>query len=82
MKKIVNGLLYDTEKAEVVSKYKAAEGLMTLYRTKKGHYFLHTNYTTFEEIRVMTVDKTFEWLANYDLDKAKELFPEKILGEA
>ena len=82
MKKIVNGLLYDTEKADVVSKHKFSWGWETLYRTKKGHYFLHTNYTTVEDIRVMTVDETFKWLANYDPDKAKELFPEKILGEA
>jgi len=55
MKRIVNGLLYDTEKAEIISKYKTSHnstydwwlGIQhqttryeILYRTKKGRYFL------------------------------------------
>jgi len=82
MKRIVKGLLYDTEKAEVVSRQKLPEGWATLYRTKKGHYFLHTEYTTLKTIEPMTANEAFEWLAEHDPDKAIELFPEKHIEEA
>ena len=83
MKKIVNGLLYDTEKAQVVSRYTGASGGgMTLYRTSKSRYFLHTKWSTIETIDAMTDEEAFEWLAEYDPDKAKELFLEKHIEEA
>jgi len=99
MKRIVEGLLYDTEKAEAISTYEPFSDRTkfqwwreTLYRTKNGRYFLHgeggamSKYADVypggasggEVIRVMTEDEAFEWLAEYDPDKALELFPERI----
>jgi hypothetical protein len=48
MKKVINGLLYDTEKAEAVANYSNNRGYgdfkaleETLYRTKNGRWFIH-----------------------------------------
>lgn len=48
MKKVINGLLYDTETAEKVAFYSNNRGLgdfksleETLYRTKNGRWFIH-----------------------------------------
>jgi len=58
MKRIVNGLLYDTEKAEKISEFKRSSDRIydwwlgaecrvhqreVLYRTKKGRYFIHSS---------------------------------------
>ena len=84
MKKIVNGLLYDTEKAEAVSKCETLSDIETLYRTKKGRYFLHRQCpdTNVETIRTITDEEAFEWLGEHDPDKAIELFPWKKVEDA
>ena len=40
MKRIVSGLLYDTEKAEMISEREYSVFSEILYRTKKGRFFL------------------------------------------
>jgi len=95
MKRIVSGLLYDTAKAEVVSKFEPLCDSTsykwwseTLYRTKKGNYFLYgrgmplSKYPAKEVIKPLTSNEAFEWLAEHDPDKAIELFPEKHIEEA
>ena len=85
MKRIVNGLLYDTAKAEVVSKREYGVFSETLYRTKKGRFFLFRYYPESElrtGIRVMTRAEAFQWLAEHDPDKALETFPEEKIEEA
>jgi len=84
MKKIVNRLLYDTEKAEAVSKYETLSCSETLYRTEKGRYFLHRQCpdTNVETIQTMTDEEAFKWLGEHDPDKAIELFPWKRVEDA
>jgi len=85
MKKIINGLLYDTEKAEVISKREYLVFSETLYRTKKGRFFLFKHYPDSElrtGIEVITKNEAFLWLADYDPDKALEIFPDENIEEA
>ena len=83
MKKIVNGLLYDTEKAQLVSRYIGPSGNhMTLYRTRIGRYFLYRKWRRIETIDTMTDEEAFEWLAEHDPDKAIEEFPNRHIVEA
>ncbi len=78
MKRIVDGLLYDTEKAELVSQSKTTPFGGQLYRTKKGQYFVYEKICDIEEIKPLNADETFEWLSKHDPDKAIELFAERI----
>ena len=85
MKRIVNNLLYDTEKAQIISKREYHVFSETLYRTKKGRYFLYKHYPNSElrsGIRPITNVEAFQWLSEYDPDKAIELFPDEQIDEA
>ena len=88
MKKVINGKLYNTETADTVHSwdngcyggdFQRCEE--TLYRTKKGNYFLYGdggpmsryarncgNNTTSggEDIQPMTVQEAIEWLEDHD----------------
>ena len=78
-------LLYDTEKANIISKREYLVFSETLYRTKKGNYFLDIQYSDSKlrsGIRPLTDTEAFEWLAKYDPDKAVELFPDERIEEA
>jgi len=101
MKKIINGLLYDTSKAEVISKFEKSSDRIydywlgteyqvhhreTLYRTKKGRFFVLSSSEALgehnETIVPLTEDKAFQWLIEHDPEKAEEVFPEKHIEEA
>jgi len=100
MKKLINGKLYDTETAEEI--YTSDNGIYgndfrryseTLYRTKKGVFFLygeggplskyavnHGNSTSGgSDITVLSNIEAFEWLQeNQAIEKIQELFPDEI----
>ena len=82
MKKIINGRLYDTEKADVVTASGPKEFREILYRTKKNRYFLYENFAGIESLKPMTDDEAYSYLCEHDPDKALELFPWKKVDEA
>ena len=87
MKKIINGRLYDTEKADVVTASvvtvdRSKEFREILYRTKKNRYFLYENFAGIESLKPMTDDEAYSYLCEHDADKALELFPWKKVDEA
>ncbi len=71
MKKIVDGLVYDTDKSELI--YTDLIKNRELYKTKKGRYFML--YAT-GEIAPKTEESVMEYLAEHDVDKYIELFGE------
>lgn len=100
MKRIVEGKVYDTATAESVANdsfsYQSDFHYWseTLYRTKKGAYFLHgeggpcSRYAVSlgnnstggsEAITPMTSEEAFLWLSKVDQDKAIELFPGEVV---
>ncbi len=85
MKRIVSGLLYDTEKAEMISEREYSVFSETLYRTKKGRFFLFRYYPDSKlktGIQVITKTEAFQWLADYDPDRALKIFPDENIEEA
>ena len=101
MKKIINGLLYDTNKAEVISVFERSSGRIydwwigveyqvyqreTLYRTKKGRFFVLSRTEALgehnETIVPLTENEAFQWLIEHDPEKAAEVFPGKHIEEA
>lgn len=100
MKQIIDGKRYDTATAEEIahhwnghptSDFKTCTE--TLYRTKKGAFFLHGEggpmsiysksvsggYTYGEKIVPMTDDDVVEWLERCGLtDELEELFPDRV----
>ena len=101
MKKIINGLLYDTSKAEVISAFEKSSSRIydwwlgvqyqvhqreTLYRTKKGRYFILSSSEALgehnETIVPITEDEAFQWLIEHDPEKAEKVFPGKHIEEA
>jgi len=82
MKKIINGRLYDTEKADVVTASGSKEFREVLYRTKKNRYFLYKIFAGIESLKPMTDDEAYNYLCEHNPDKALELFPWKKVDEA
>ena len=78
MKKIINGLLYDTENADLISATGNHIISECLYRTKNGRYFLYEYLDGYEFLRPLNSIEVFRWLSDNDPDLALELFPEKI----
>jgi hypothetical protein len=100
MKKVIDGKVYNTETAEVIytwdngyygSDFKQCEE--TLYRTKKGAFFLHgeggpmskyavscgNGYGYGSDIQVMTDDEVIEWLEDKNaIGAIEKLFPGHI----
>lgn len=74
MKAIINGLLYDTEKAEVVCE--DSIGFFTVYKTKNNRVFIENKLT--EKFSTITTDmnKIKEILGSNFPDKYIELFGE------
>lgn len=71
MRRIIDGKIYDTGKAEVI--YTDENSGRSWYVTKKGAYFIaYPN----GEIRTKTEDEVRDFLAIYDVDKYIELFGE------
>jgi len=79
MKRIVNGLMYDTDTAELVCQSNIARFVNRLFRTKKGRYFVYEKIGDIEDIKPLNEDETFEWLSKHNPDKAIELFSERIV---
>ena len=82
MKKIINGRLYDTEKADVVTASGSKEFREVLYRTKKNRYFLYKNLAGIEILKPMTDDEAYNYLCEHDPDEAIKNFPWKEVEEA
>lgn len=71
MKRIVNGLLYDTDESELV--YNDTETQRLLYRTKKGNFFtLYKN----GEIIPKTKENVKEFIGTVDVNMYIKLFGE------
>jgi hypothetical protein len=69
MKRIINGLLYDTEVSELI--YTDETTSRKLYKTSNGNFF--TFYPT-GEIRAKTEEATKDYLGRYDVEKYIEIF--------
>lgn len=101
MKKIINGRMYNTETAEEIATWSNSYYPSdfhycqeTLYKTKKGAYFLYgkggamSQYSVpvgnngrggGSEIRVLTADQAFDWMEENGLTEAAEKeFPDRI----
>lgn len=100
MKKVIDGKVYNTETAEEIhswdngfygSDFKQCEE--TLYRTKKGAFFLHghggpmskyavscgNGYSGSSDIEVMTNEEAREWLEEKNaIDELEKLFPDYL----
>ena len=71
MKKIIKGVLYDTDTAELIYTYDSFRKRKMYYRTKKGNYFcVYSN----KDIVPMSEDEFKEFLGEVDPDKYIELF--------
>lgn len=71
MKKIIKGLLYDTEDSELI--YIDEDKRRMLYMTKNKHFFtLYNN----GEIVPKSVEDTKEYLGSVDVEKYIEIFGE------
>ena len=71
MKKVINGLLYDTDKSELLHQDKDLR--RSYYKTKNGRYFIA--YRT-GEISVIAEERIRDILIEYNYDKYVELFGE------
>lgn len=81
MKKIVNGKLYDTETAESLGQWKHNLNTHSLYRTKKGAYFVVTTTDMIDASTLLPMpeDELFDWLVkNGGDEQAANLFPNRI----
>jgi hypothetical protein len=100
MKKIMDRVIYDTEKAEQIAEYSSGHNpgdfehfTETLYKTKKGNWFLHgeggpsSPYTErvgsstsgSEEIQPMDEDEVIEWCERRQMiDVLEKHFPNAI----
>lgn len=77
MKRIIDGWLYDTEKAEVLYEYKWDDEKSTkLYKTGNGNYFF---YDTQDEIIEPTCENdAVDWLGSMNDDKATDIALEEF----
>lgn len=71
MRKLINGLMYDTDKSEFI--YQDPDKRRTYYRTKKHRYFIV--YRT-GEFGLTTEEKVKDILIEHDYAKFVELFGE------
>lgn len=101
MKKLINGKMYNTETAEEIATWSNSYYPSdfhycqeTLYKTKKGAYFLHgvggalSRYSVpvgnngrggGSEIVALTADQAFDWMEENGLtEEAEKEFPDKI----
>lgn len=81
VRKIINGKLYDTSKAEKVISFKHKsvwqykETLYTLYKGKTEWFLENSGY-----IEMLTEDRAKELLVRYDIDKYIKYFGEPELA--
>ena len=71
MKRVINGLLYDTDAANLI--FTEEDTNRKLYKTPNGNFF--TLYPT-GEIRAKTEEATKDYLGRYDVEKYIEVFGE------
>ena len=76
MKKIIKGILYDTDTAEFI--YEDARQKRRLYRTPAQNYFL---YYQDGDITAMTEESAKEYLGNKDADKYIEIWGLPVASE-
>lgn len=77
MKKVINGLLYDTDKSELI--YEEQDTHRQLYRTKKGRWFkVYQNGV----ITPITEDEAKAYLGEHDAELFVEIFGEDAIEEA
>ena len=79
MRKIINGKMYDTDTAEVIYSEIHLFKRRTLYRTKKGSWFLF--YHANNEIVPMTDEEVMEFLGERDecIDIYLKYFPDNVI---
>lgn len=71
MKKIINGLLYDTDKSELI--YTDLDTKRRLFRTENNRFFIaYLN----GEIVPKTEEQAKDYLGEHDIDKYIEIFGE------
>jgi len=70
MKQIIDGLLYDSEKAECIGEYYYADGWRSFYKTAKMRYFIEVSYDIF----ILSESEVMRVLGEADPDKYIELF--------
>lgn len=91
MKKIVDNLLYDTDKAEEICSRHGEGGITeVLFRTKKENWFLvysqyssnddyGSSYVQKQDLVPMTVREVLDWLKKHEfIDELIEYFPEEL----
>lgn len=82
MKKVIDNKLYDTDTAEALDKWQHTFSEHSLYKTKKGAYFVVTTSTLSEEeskVLPLPEDELFDWLVENGGDaQAARLFPDRI----
>ena len=74
MKQIIQGKLYDTDKAELIADNEFYDGsnrisrgrATYLYRTKKGNFFIH--HRTIEQVSPGEAKEHYEQLLNHAMD--------------
>lgn len=71
MKKIIDGLLYDTDKAELIFQEDKFRKRNLYFKTEKGNYFV---VYSGKEIRPISEEEFKEILGEADPDKYIELF--------
>ena len=77
MKKVINGLLYDIDKSELI--YEEEDSHRRLYRTKKGRWF---KFYPNGVIYPITEDEAKVYLGEHDADLFIEIFGEDAIEEA
>ena len=77
MRRIIDGGLYDTEKAEVLYERKWNDAAsIKLYKTANGNYFFYD--TEDERIDPAYGDEAVEWLGDMKDDKATDIALEEF----
>lgn len=82
MKKVINGLIYDTETAKPLGECRHSRGYVTimrdtLFRTENGDYFVYSALTDGADwergisITHMSFDEAQEWLKEHKKEETK-----------
>lgn len=78
MQKIIDGKLYDTEKAELICRIKNIRYVRDYYRTNKGTFFCH--YVTVGKMELINENVIKDILAEVDVNKYIDLFGDVAEG--
>lgn len=72
MKQIINGKMYDTEKAECILTMHNGSPTIYIYMTNNGAFFAERGYN----LDIVSKESVKNFLGRYDIDKYIELFGE------